>query len=61
MRTPPFHGTSSPNKYLEWVQQVEKIFECHDYTETNKVKLAALEFIDYAILGQENVKAQKKK
>ena len=58
MRIPPFHGTSSSEEYLEWVQRVEKIFECQDYTKANKVKLVALEFTDYANLWWENVKAQ---
>ena len=61
MKIPSFHGTSSPEEYLEWVQRVEKIFECQNYTEARKVKLAALEFTDYANLWWENVKAQRRR
>ena len=39
---------------------MEKIFECQVYTETNKVKLVALEFTDYANLWWDNVKAEKR-
>ena len=39
--------------------RVEKIFECQDYTEASKVKLVTLEFIDYANLWWENVKAHE--
>ena len=56
MKILPFHGTSSPEKYLECAQRVEKIFECQDHTEANKVKLAALEFNNYANLWWENVR-----
>ena len=50
MKIPPFRGTSSLEEYLEWVQRVEKIFKCQDYTEASKVKLVALEFTDFANL-----------
>ena len=56
MKILPFRGTSFPDEYLEWMQLVEKIFECQDHTETSKVKLATLEFIDYANLSWENVR-----
>ena len=57
MKIPPFKGTSSPEEYLEWVQRAEKVFECQEYSEVNKCKLAALEFTDYANLWWENLKA----
>ena len=60
MKIPPFRGTSSPEEYLEWVQRVEKIFECQDHTEASKVKLVALDFTNYANLWLENMKAQKR-
>ena len=61
MRIPPFKGTSSPEEYLEWVQRVEKVFECHEYSEVRKCQLAALEFTDYANLWWENLKAQRRR
>ena len=61
MKILPFRGTSSPEKYLEWAQRVEKIFKCQDHTKASKVKLAALEFTDYANLWWENVKSQKRR
>ncbi|XP_044497617.1 uncharacterized protein LOC123219690 [Mangifera indica] len=48
MKIPAFHGKSDPEAYLEWEKKVERVFECHNYTKENKVKLAAVEFIDYA-------------
>ena len=35
--------------YLEWERKVDLIFECHDYSEEKKVKLATSEFCDYAL------------
>ncbi|RVW47867.1 Transposon Ty3-I Gag-Pol polyprotein [Vitis vinifera] len=36
--------------YLEWEKKVEFIFECHNYSKEKKVKLAVIEFTDYAII-----------
>ena len=47
---PPFHGKSDPEAYLEWERNIEVIFECHNYSESKKVKLAAIEFSDYAMV-----------
>ena len=50
MKIPTFHGKSDPEAYLEWERKVELIFECHNYSEQKKVKLAAIEFVDYALV-----------
>ncbi|KAA3487786.1 Transposon Ty3-I Gag-Pol polyprotein [Gossypium australe] len=36
--------------YLEWEKKIELVFECHNYLEAKKVKLAAIEFSDYAMI-----------
>ncbi|PKI43099.1 hypothetical protein CRG98_036510 [Punica granatum] len=46
----PPQRTSSPEEYLEWVQRVDKVFECYEYSEAQKCQLAALEFTNYANL-----------
>ncbi|KAJ4708850.1 Transposon Ty3-I Gag-Pol polyprotein [Melia azedarach] len=48
MKIPTFQGKNDPELYLEWERNVEHVFDCHNYSEENKVKLAAVEFIDYA-------------
>ena len=48
MKIPSFQGKSDPEAYLEWEKKVERVFECHNYTEEKKVKLVAVEFTDYA-------------
>ena len=40
MKIPSFQGKSDPEAYLEWEKKVERVFECHNYTEEKKVKLA---------------------
>ena len=50
VRIPSFQGRNDPDVYLEWERKVELIFECHNYSEEKKVKLAAVEFSDYAIV-----------
>ena len=50
MKIPSFQGKNNPDAYLEWERKVELIFECHNYSEEKKVKLAAVEFCDYAIV-----------
>jgi hypothetical protein len=47
---PPFQGKNDPDVYLEWEKKVELVFDCHNYSEEKKVKLAAVEFTDYAII-----------
>lgn len=49
MKIPSFQGRSDPEAYLEWEKKMEFIFDCHNYSETKKVKLAVIEFSDYAI------------
>ncbi|GFZ02209.1 hypothetical protein Acr_15g0008170 [Actinidia rufa] len=46
MKILAFQGKSDPEAYLE----LELIFDCHNYSELKKVKLAAIEFTDYAIV-----------
>ncbi|KAE8676710.1 hypothetical protein F3Y22_tig00111582pilonHSYRG00743 [Hibiscus syriacus] len=47
---PPFQGRTDPESYLDWVIKIEHIFECQNYTEQKKVRLAAMEFVDYALV-----------
>jgi hypothetical protein len=49
MKIPSFQGRSDPEAYLEWEKEMEFVFDCHNYSETMKVKLAVIEFSEYAI------------
>ncbi|KAK8508406.1 hypothetical protein V6N12_055242 [Hibiscus sabdariffa] len=47
---PSFQGRSDPDAYLTWESKVEHVFECYNYSKQKKVRLAAMEFVDYALL-----------
>ena len=48
MKIPFFQGKSDPELYMEWERRMEHVFDCHNYPEEKKVKLATIEFTDYA-------------
>ena len=50
IKIPSFQGKNDPEVYLEWKTNMEMVFDCHNYSEIKKVKLAAIEFTDYAIV-----------
>ncbi|KAL4385591.1 hypothetical protein GQ457_15G018070 [Hibiscus cannabinus] len=45
-----FQGRTDPDAYLAWESKVEHVFECYNYSEQKKVRIAAMEFIDYALI-----------
>jgi len=49
LKLPSFDGDSFPNVYLEFEVKVEQIFNMYEVKEDQKVKLASLEFLDYAM------------
>ena len=55
MKIPSFQGKNDPEVYLEWEKKVEFIFECHNYSEEKKVKLAVIGFTDYAIIWRDQL------
>ncbi|XP_071914051.1 uncharacterized protein [Coffea arabica] len=61
IKIPAFQGKSSPEAYLEWEQRIEMVFECQAYTDDQKVKLATLEFTDYAIVWWEQERTSRRR
>ena len=59
MKILSFQGKSDTETYLEWEKKVEFIFECHQYSEVKKVKLAAVEFTDYALVQWDQLMTSK--
>jgi hypothetical protein len=49
MNVPPFNGRNA-EVYLDWERKVNFLFACHNYSDEKKVKLAAVEFLDYALI-----------
>ncbi|XP_040932067.1 uncharacterized protein [Gossypium hirsutum] len=60
MATPPFQGKNDP-AYLEWEKKIELVFECHNYSESKKVKLTAIEFSDYAIVWWDQLMTSRRR
>jgi len=50
IKIPSFKGKSDLEAYLEWKMRIEQLFACHNYTEEKKLKAAAMEFTDYALI-----------
>ena len=49
VKIPSFSGEGDPNIYLGWEAKVEENFIVHEVEEDQKVKLASLECLDYAM------------
>ncbi|KAL4324320.1 hypothetical protein GQ457_11G023980 [Hibiscus cannabinus] len=58
---PPFQGKTDPEAYLAWEKKIEHIFECHNYSELKKVKLAAIEFMDYALIWWDQLTSNRRR
>ncbi|KAI3448670.1 hypothetical protein Pfo_005335 [Paulownia fortunei] len=61
VKIPPFQDRNDPEAYLEWEKKMEMVFECHNYSENKKVKLAAIEFTDYAIIWWDQLLKERRK
>ena len=59
VKVPPFQGKSDPEAYLEWEMRIEQVFSCHAYSEEKKVKLASLEFTDYALIWWDQMQKER--
>ncbi|XP_071923188.1 uncharacterized protein [Coffea arabica] len=58
---PTFQGKSDPDVYLEWEKRVELIFDCNDYTEEQQMRLAVMQFTDYAIVWWDQITTSRRR
>jgi len=49
VKVPSFSGERDPRVYLDWEAKCEQIFYVHEVKDDQKVKIAFLEFLDYAM------------
>ncbi|KAF8077406.1 hypothetical protein N665_1039s0001 [Sinapis alba] len=49
LKIPSFSGSNDPDAFLEWEKKIELVFDCQNYSESKKVRLAATEFNGYAL------------
>ncbi|XP_071912327.1 uncharacterized protein [Coffea arabica] len=61
LKIPTFQGKSDPETYLDWERKIELIFDCNHYTEPQKVKLAAIEFTDYAAIWWDQLRIKQRR
>ncbi|XP_019435366.1 PREDICTED: uncharacterized protein LOC109341851, partial [Lupinus angustifolius] len=61
VKIPTFMGMNNPEAYLEWELKIEQVFECHNYTEEKKVKVAALEFKEYAMVWWDQLQKERRR
>ena len=61
MKIPHFQGRNDLEAYLGWEKKIELIFDCHNYSEENKVKLAVVEFQDYALVWWDQLVTRKRR
>ena len=61
LKIPPFDGKNDPDAFLEWERKIEHVFDCQNYSEIRKVRLAATEFSGYAINWYDQVLTQRRR
>ncbi|XP_074560130.1 uncharacterized protein LOC141816203 [Curcuma longa] len=61
VKVPSFQGRNDPDTYLEWEMKIEQIFSCHNYNDAKKVKVAALEFTDYALIWWDQMQKERRR
>ena len=61
MKILSFQGRNDPEAYLEWEKKRELIFDCHNYLDEKKVKLAVVEFKDYAIVWWDQIMTSRRR
>ncbi|XP_073121428.1 uncharacterized protein [Henckelia pumila] len=61
MKIPSFNGKSDPEAYLEWEMRVESVFDCHNYNDSKKIKLAVVKFVDYALIWWDQLTTSRRR
>ena len=61
MKIPSFQGKNNPEAYFEWETKVQFVFNCQNYTGNKKVKLAATEFTDYAVVWWDQLMSSRRR
>jgi len=61
LKIPAFKGKTDPEAYLDWEKKVEMIFDIHRYSKEKKVKLAVVEFTNYAMVWWERLVVERRR
>ena len=60
-KIPTFDGKNDPDALLEWERKIELVFDCQNFPEMKKVRLAAAEFVGYAINRYDQVVTHRRR
>ena len=58
---PNFDGNLDPNGLIDWLNEIERVFEFKGYSDEKKCKIAILKFKGYASLWWENVRKKRER
>jgi hypothetical protein len=61
IKVPTFIRKSDPDVYLKWETKIEQIFNCHTYTNLQKVLVESLEYKEYAIVWCDQIVKDKRR
>ncbi|XP_048604919.1 uncharacterized protein LOC125582326 [Brassica napus] len=61
LKIPTFDGKNDPYAFLEWERKIELVFDCQNFSEIKKVRLAAAEFVGYAINWYDQVVTHRRR
>ncbi|XP_013639715.1 PREDICTED: uncharacterized protein LOC106344979 [Brassica oleracea var. oleracea] len=61
LKIPSFEGKNDQNAFLEWERKIELVFDCQNFTDLRKVRLAASEFSGYAINWYDQVVTHRRR
>jgi len=59
VKIPEFKGQLDPDDFLEWLNTIERVFECKDVPDDKKVKFVALKLHKYASIWWSNVLSKR--
>nr|AAQ72729.1 putative gag-pol polyprotein [Petunia x hybrida] len=61
LNLPPFKGNCDPSAYIDWVLQIERLFDTNDMTDEKKGTYAISSFESYASTWWESVKRSRRR
>ena len=61
MKIPSFEGKNEPDAFLEWERKIKLVFDCQNFYDLRKVRLAASEFSGYAINWYDQVLTHRRR
>nr|XP_027109255.1 uncharacterized protein LOC113729128 [Coffea arabica] len=61
IKVPTFQGKSDLEAYLEWEGRIETVFDCYDYSGEQNVKVATVEFTEYALIWWDQERTSRRR